>query len=125
MAERIIGYQFKDVDRLYEALDQKKQPISLSSGRKRTRNTPLALVGDAHAKLYVAQKWYDNPDLTGFNWQEITSTLSNDHLGEVGFKLGLDECASKFCFMTNANFSRDILRRHSPSIGLFVVEIVL
>lgn len=110
-AERIIGYQFNDVDRLFEALDQKKTFLS-PSGRKRPRNTRLALVGDVQAKLYMAQKWYDQPDLHGNNWHEIISeALSNDRLGEYGFKLGLDECASKSCFITNPAF----LKGHSQA----------
>lgn len=98
-AEKIIGYQFNDVDRLYEALDQKKHSVSLLSGkqsRDKPRNARLALLGDAQAKLYMAQQWYDNRDLNGTDWSQIAiSTLSNEHLGEIGFKLGLDECASK------------------------------
>lgn len=97
-AERIIGYQFNDVDRLYEALDQKRYWLTLPSGRKRerARNTRLALVGDAQAKLYTAKQWYDNQNLNGTDWSTIaTTTLSNDHLGELGFRLGLDECTSK------------------------------
>jgi dsRNA-specific ribonuclease len=56
-AERIIGYQFKDIDKLYEALDQTERTISLPSGKKaqlRPRNSRLALVGDALGKLYVS-----------------------------------------------------------------------
>lgn len=107
-AERIIGYQFNDIDRLYEALDQEKYSLSLPSGKKpreRARNTRLALVGDAEAKLYLTKKWYDNKDLTGTEWSKIaTATLSNDNLGEFGFRLGLDECTSKLlptetCFL--------------------------
>lgn len=98
-AERIIGYQFKDVDLLYEALDQTKFSLSSPSGKhsnSKPRNARLALVGDVQAKLYLAQKWYHNQSLTGNQWTEIaTWTLSNQHLGEVGFKLGLDECTSK------------------------------
>ena len=100
-AERIIGYQFNDVDRLYEALDQTKREHTLPSGKRpwekyKRRNNRLAVVGDAQANLYMAQKWYDNSDLTGFEWSRIhLSTLSNESLGEAGFKLGLDECASK------------------------------
>lgn len=107
-AERIIGYAFKDVDRLYEALDQKKRTVVLperGTVTLRPRNTRLALVGDVHAKLYMAQRWYDNKDLTGSDWSEIAmSTLSNSHLGEFGFKLGLDECASKSCLITFTPF---------------------
>lgn len=107
-AERIIGYPFKDVDRLYEALDQKKRAVATPRRKKvrlRPANTRLALVGDAHARLFMAQKWYDNKDLTGVDWSGIaTSTLSNSHLGEFGFKLGLDECASKFCLITFTSF---------------------
>ncbi|KAG6368324.1 hypothetical protein INS49_002529 [Diaporthe citri] len=96
-AERIIGYQFNDVDRLYEALDQTKQSMSSPSGkqsRDKPRNARLALVGDAQAKLYLAQKWYDSRGMTGNEWSIIaTETLSNQNFGEFGFKLGLDECA--------------------------------
>ncbi|KUI57408.1 Translation initiation factor IF-2 [Cytospora mali] len=63
--EQIIGYNFKSVERLYEALDLEKSPITLPTGEvraaKRTRNTRLAL------------------------------GLSNDTLGKIGFSLGLDE----------------------------------
>lgn len=48
----------------------------------------------------MVQDWYDT-DLTGVEWTEIdVATLSNDRLGEVGFKLGLDECASKLLHNT-------------------------
>lgn len=98
-AERIIGYQFKDVDRLYEALDQYEHRSLLPSGKvhkERRRNTRLALVGDAQARLHLAQKWYDQSDLAGTDWSKIHhATLSNESLSQIGFKLGLDECASK------------------------------
>ncbi|KAI3394988.1 hypothetical protein diail_1877 [Diaporthe ilicicola] len=96
-AERIIGYQFKKVDLLYEALDQEKAKLVSSSGEQkglRTRNTRQALVGDALARLDLAERWYEMPDMMGSAWQEISAhALSNDHLGQVGHKLGLDECA--------------------------------
>lgn len=56
-AERIIGYQFKDVDKLYEALDQTERRVLLPSGknlRLRPRNSRLALVGDALGQLHVS-----------------------------------------------------------------------
>lgn len=56
-AERIIGYQFKDLDKLYEALDQTEQRRLLPSGKKlrlRPRNSRLALVGDALGTLHVS-----------------------------------------------------------------------
>lgn len=97
-AESILGYQFNDVDRLYEALDQTKWGRLPSGGlrKQKRRNSRLAVVGDAHANLYLAQKWYDHPTLTGSEWTRIhMSTLSNESFAEVGFKLGLDECARK------------------------------
>lgn len=95
-AERIIGYQFNSVDRLYEALDQTQRRISLPSGKTRAkpRNSRLALVGDAIANLRMARMWYDKSSLTGVEFSKIrVATLSNERLAEVGFKLGLDECA--------------------------------
>lgn len=56
-AERIIGYQFKDVDKLYEALDQTEWRISVPSGKTATvrrRNFRLALVGDSLGSLHVS-----------------------------------------------------------------------
>jgi hypothetical protein len=49
----------------------------------------------------MLEDWYKT-DLPNFEWTEIDmATLSNDRLGKVGFKLGLDQCASKF--LHNAN----------------------
>lgn len=107
-AERIIGYQFKDVGRLYEALDQYEHRSLLPSGKvfkERRRNTRLALVGDSQARLYMAQKWYDQSDLAGADWSKINeATLSNQSLSQIGFRLGLDECASKFLQRTEISF---------------------
>lgn len=109
-AERIIGYPFKNVHLLHEALDQSRLVISLPKGKRtrlRQRNTRLALVGDAHARLFMAQRWYNKQDLTGIDWSKIaTATLSNGNLGHFGFKLGLDECASKFLLHHIYFFSR-------------------
>ncbi|KUI70640.1 Translation initiation factor IF-2 [Cytospora mali] len=94
--EQIIGYNFKSVERLYEALDLEKSPITLPTGEvraaKRTRNTRLALVGDAAAHFEFACQWYHNKDLDGPQWMRIRAQgLSNDTLGKIGFSLGLDE----------------------------------
>lgn len=111
-AEKVIGYQFKNVDLLYEALDQKREKFRSPGGKRarlRTRNTRLAFVGDAQAKLYLAQQWYKKPNLSGALWQDIESALSNDHLGQTGFSIGLDECASKW--LQHSIFTTS--RRHS------------
>ncbi|ROW04754.1 hypothetical protein VMCG_04834 [Cytospora schulzeri] len=92
--EQIIGYNFKSVERLYEALDLEKV-LTLPNGEerhgKRTRNTRLALVGDAAAQFHLASRWY-NKDLEGVQWVKIrTEGLCNDTLGKIGFTMGLDE----------------------------------
>ncbi|KAG8163627.1 hypothetical protein KVR01_006924 [Diaporthe batatas] len=110
-AEKILGYQFKDVDKLYEALDQEKRDILLPSGkaRGRPRNSRLALVGDALGTLHLARNWYDKANLGGVEWSEIQlQTLSNERLAEIGFKLGLDECA----------ISKDIVKSYDMATTL-------
>lgn len=62
----------------------------------RTRNTRKALVGDALARLDLAQQWYNHPGLPGWAWSHVQIALSNDHLGQIGYSLGLDECTSKW-----------------------------
>lgn len=93
--ERIIGYQFKSLERLYEAMDQEKPMLTLPSGEermgRRTRNTRLALVGDSAAQFQFACQWYEK-DLDGLQWERIRNTcLSNENLGRIGFQMGLDE----------------------------------
>lgn len=71
----------------------------------------------------MTQKWYNKQDLTGVEWSKIaTSTLSNGNFGDFGFKLGLDECASKFLlhriyFFSRRTFSGVIV----PGLDGFVV----
>ncbi|ROV99724.1 hypothetical protein VSDG_03058 [Cytospora chrysosperma] len=92
--EQIIGYKFKSVERLYEALDQEKT-ITLPNGEerpsRRTRNTRLALVGDAAAQFHLASQWYDM-GLDGMQWIKVRNEgLNNNTLGQVGFAMGLDK----------------------------------
>lgn len=92
--EQIIGYNFKSVERLYEAMDIEKVlvlPNGEERSARRTRNTRLALVGDAAAQFHLAGQWYDR-NLDGIQWVEVrTQGLCNDTLGKIGFSLGLDE----------------------------------
>lgn len=125
-AERIIGYQFKDVDRLYEALDQTKQPNMLPSGKPakdRPRNHRLALLGDAHAKLRMAQQYYDNRDLVGAHWGMISATtLSNNQMSEFGFRLGLDECGSELFHLADFFPQGALSGGMVTFVGIFVAD---
>ncbi|POS74373.1 hypothetical protein DHEL01_v207238 [Diaporthe helianthi] len=79
-AERIIGYQFKDVDK-FVALTPTRANHTL------TEVVSWKLILNATDDTGLAI-------LSGLDWSEIhRQTLSNERLGEVGFKLGLDECA--------------------------------
>lgn len=83
-AQDIIGYQFRDVSLLQEAL-----------GIYRDHHKRLGVLGDHVAKLVVMDRWYDIQELTPGDWSRSVSTcLSNVNLTRIGLRKGLAVCTT-------------------------------
>lgn len=64
--ETIIGYQFTDPSKLWEALQAPGSPVSSINGRRITEgNKRLAMIGDSVLKLALVSKWYSGDGSRG------------------------------------------------------------
>lgn len=83
-AQDIIGYQFREVSLLQEAL-----------AIYHNRHKRLGVLGDHVAKLVVMDRWYDIQELTPGDWSLSVSTcLSNVNLTRIGLRKGLAVCTT-------------------------------
>lgn len=86
--QRIIGYRFKNINLIEEALTPKA-----------SFNQRLALAGDRAADLQLVARWYGNKgSLTPWQWDKIKGALlGNTNLAQVGKRLRIQDCLPTRC----------------------------
>lgn len=86
--QRIIGYRFRNIDLIEEALTLKA-----------SLNQRLAIAGDRAADLQLVARWYGKTGhLTPWQWDKIKGALlGNTNLAQVGKRLRIQDCLPQPC----------------------------
>ncbi|KAH8743087.1 ribonuclease III domain-containing protein [Diaporthe sp. PMI_573] len=85
LAQKILGYEFKDPSLLWEALQAPGSGVLFSAGRMYTNegNKPLAGIGDILLSLYIKDRARNHRQPVGVATDNVKAAANNHRLAEI------------------------------------------